>query len=184
MKYMIASDLHGDLVCTQALLAAFRREGAEKLVLLGDILYHGPRNDLPAGYAPKGVIAALNAISDKILAVRGNCDAEVDQMVLTFPIMAEYEVLEMEEYKVYLTHGHHYDEEKPLAQMEKGDVMLHGHTHVAGLTFCRDGQPCLNPGSISIPKNGTQPSYILLENGRFSLRRLADGVEWACWPQA
>ena len=155
MKYLIASDLHGDLVATQALLAAYEREGAEKLVLLGDILYHGPRNDLPAGYAPKGVIAALCAHSEEILAVRGNCDAEVDQMVLSFPIMADFEVLDMDGYKVYLTHGHHYNEENPLPQMGKGDVMLHGHTHVAGLTFCRDGQSCLNPGSISIPKNGT-----------------------------
>ena len=177
MKILIASDLHGDLAATKALLRAYEREGAERLLLLGDILYHGPRNDLPDGYAPKGVIALLNGMADRILAVRGNCDAEVDQMVLDFPVSAEWERLPIPTGFVYFTHGHHYHEDKPIP-MDAGDVLVHGHTHVAGRTVCRDGQPCLNPGSISIPKNGTPPSYILLENGVFSLRRLFDGIEW------
>lgn len=178
MKYLIASDLHGDEIATKKLLDAYRREGAERLVLLGDILYHGPRNDLPAGYRPKGVIALLNEVAWEILAVRGNCDAEVDQMVLDFAIDAEYATLDMPTGKVYLTHGHHYNEDKPLP-MQAGDVLVHGHSHVAGVTRCVTGQPCMNPGSLSIPKEGTPPSYILLENGTLSLHRLEDGAEWA-----
>ncbi len=177
MKIMIASDLHGDLEAVRTLLARFEEEGAERLVLLGDILYHGPRNDLPAGYNPKGVIAALNPLKDQILCVRGNCDAEVDQMVLDFPITAEWETMPSGKGLVYFTHGHHYDEAQPMP-MGENDVLVHGHTHVAGLTYCRDGQPCLNPGSVSIPKNGTPPSYIIWENGVFSLRRLSDKKEW------
>ena len=178
MKYLIASDLHGDEIATRKLLDAYRREGAECLVLLGDVLYHGPRNDLPVGYRPKGVIALLNEMAGEIMAVRGNCDAEVDQMVLDFAIEAEFLTLDTPTGKVYLTHGHHYDEERPMP-MEKGDVLVHGHSHVAGVTRCVGGQLCLNPGSVSIPKNGTPPSYILLADGAFSLRRLEDGEEWA-----
>lgn len=178
MKYLIASDLHGDEIATRKLLDAYRREGADHLVLLGDILYHGPRNDLPAGYRPKGVIALLNPMASEIIAVRGNCDAEVDQMVLDFDIGAEFVTLELPCGKAYLTHGHHYDEQHPMP-METGDVLVHGHSHVSGVTHCVTGQPCMNPGSLSIPKEGTPPSYILLENGVLSLRRLEDGEEWA-----
>lgn len=178
MKYLIASDLHGDEIAAAKLLDAYRREGAERLVLLGDILYHGPRNDLPSGYRPKGVIALLNPVAEEIIAVRGNCDAEVDQMVLDFAIDAEIVTLELPYGKAHLTHGHHYDAKRPM-EMGARDVLVHGHSHVAGVTRCVDGQYCINPGSLSIPKEGTPPSYILLEDGVFSLRRLADGVEWA-----
>ncbi len=176
MKIMIASDLHGSLPAARALVDAYLVSGAERLVLLGDILYHGPRNDLPAGYDPKGVIELLNAHKAEILAVRGNCDAEVDQMVLEFPILAEYAVLPLADGRVaYLTHGHHYHEQS-LPPMREGDVLLHGHTHVAGITRCANGAPCLNPGSLSIPKEGTPPCYILLADGAFTLYRLADGT--------
>ncbi len=178
MKYLIASDLHGDEIAARNLLDTYRREGADRLVLLGDILYHGPRNDLPSGYRPKGVIALLNPLASEIIAVRGNCDAEVDQMVLDFAIDAEFVTLDLPAGKVYLTHGHHYNGEQPMP-MEKGDVLVHGHSHVAGVTRCVTGQYCINPGSLSIPKEGTPPSYIVLENGTLSLRRLEDGVEWA-----
>ena len=177
MKYLIASDLHGDEIAAKALLEAYRKEGAERLVLLGDILYHGPRNDLPAGYCPKGVIALLNPMAREIVAVRGNCDAEVDGMVLDFALDAEWITLDLPYGKAYLTHGHHFNEEHPMP-MEARDVLVHGHSHVSGVTRCVGGQACLNPGSLSIPKEGTPPSYILLEDGVFSLRRLADGVEW------
>ena len=174
MKILFASDLHGDRAAVEALLAAFAAEGAERLVLLGDILYHGPRNDLPAAYDPKGVIALLNPLKEKIIAVRGNCDAEVDQMVLDFPIMEDIKALALTDGTVaYLTHGHHYNEQTPAA-MREGDVLIHGHTHVAGVTRCVTGQVCLNPGSVSMPKNGTPACYMVWEDGCFDIRRLAD----------
>jgi putative phosphoesterase len=181
MKLMIASDLHGSLPAAKALLEQFEREGAERLILLGDILYHGPRNDLPVGYDPKGVIALLNGMRERILAVRGNCDTEVDQMVLEFPILADYAVIPLEGGALaYLTHGHRYHEQTPLPLCTR-DVLLHGHTHVAGVTACVGGQVCINPGSLSIPKQDTPPSYIMLEGDRFSLRRLSDGAEYASY---
>ena len=175
MKFMIASDLHGDRAATEQLLALFEQSGADRLILLGDILYHGPRNDLPAAYDPKGVIALLNPMRDKILAVRGNCDTEVDQMVLDFPILADYAILPLENGALaYLTHGHRYNEENPPA-ISANDLLIHGHTHVAGVTSCREGQPCLNPGSISIPKNGTPRGVILLEGRQAVFCHLEDG---------
>lgn len=178
MKYLIASDLHGDEIAARKLLDTYRREGADRLVLLGDILYHGPRNDLPAGYRPKGVLALLAEVKDEIVAVRGNCDAEVDEMVLGLTLAPEWLTLPLPSGTLYLTHGHHYDEEHPMP-MEAGDVLVHGHSHVSGVTRCVTGQPCMNPGSLSIPKEGTPPSYIILEDGVLSLRRLEDGTEWA-----
>lgn len=181
MKFLIASDLHGDAVAVRALLDAYKKEGADKLVLLGDVLYHGPRNDLPAGYAPKEVIALLNAMKGEILCVRGNCDTEVDQMVLEFPILADYAVIALPGGGLaYLSHGHHFNAENP-PLLGKDDVLLHGHSHLAGITRCATPweNPCLNPGSVSIPKGGTLPSYILLENGVFTLKSLKDGQKYA-----
>ena len=129
MKLMFASDIHGSAVYARKMKELYEREGAQKLILLGDLLYHGPRNDLPEGYAPKEVIALLNGMKDELLAVRGNCDAEVDQMVLEFPVMADYAVLWLEGRMVFLTHGHHYNEQN-LPMLKKGDVLIHGHTHV------------------------------------------------------
>lgn len=106
MKWMIASDLHGSAFYCRQMIKAFQREGADRLLLLGDLLYHGPRNDLPEGYAPKEVIPLLNSLKQKLLCVRGNCDAEVDQMVLDFPILADYAVLPVGGRLVYATHGH------------------------------------------------------------------------------
>ena len=174
MKFLIASDLHGDLNAVNRLLEVMRLEGADRLVLLGDLLYHGPRNDLPAAYDPKGVITALNGIKEQILAVRGNCDTEVDQMVLSFPILADYAVLSLPNGRLaYLTHGHRFNEETPIP-MGEGDVLLHGHTHVAGATACVGGQLCLNPGSVSMPKGGTSPCYLLLEGNTFVQKTLAE----------
>ena len=131
MKLLIVSDIHGDAECCSAMLDAALREGAEKILILGDVLYHGPRNDLPAGYAPKKVIEMLNEISDKIVCVRGNCEAEVDQMVLSFPCMADTAVVLDEEKRVsiYMSHGHIYDPDK-LPEMPDGSVFLYGHTHL------------------------------------------------------
>lgn len=173
-KILIASDLHGDAECTERLITRFYEEKAELLVLLGDLLYHGPRNDLPNGYAPKRSIDLLNEISDKILAVRGNCDTEVDQMVLSFPVLADYAVLFLAGRRVYLTHGHKWNAEHPFP-MASGDLMLCGHTHVPTVIPFGDGNRYLNPGSVSIPKEKSVRSYMTYENGVFSWKSLDTG---------
>ncbi len=168
MKWMIASDIHGSAVWCRRLLEAFEREHADRLVLLGDILYHGPRNDLPEGYAPKEVMAMLNPLKAKILCVRGNCEAEVDQMVLDFPVMADYAVLPAGKHLVYFTHGHIYNAAN-LPPLCAGDVLVHGHTHVPKCETV-NGIHVLNPGSVSIPKDGSWHGYMLLEDGMFMWR--------------
>ena len=168
MKYMFASDIHGSAYYCRKMLEAYDKEGASRLVLLGDILYHGPRNDLPREYAPKEVIAMLNERKTEIYAVRGNCEAEVDQMVLNFPVLADYCVLELEGRTFYATHGHVYNEEN-LPPMKNGDIFMHGHTHVLRADK-RENYTILNPGSVSIPKEGNIPTYAVLENGLFSIR--------------
>ncbi len=160
MKLLVASDLHGSAFYTQKLIERIRAEAPERVVLLGDLLYHGPRNDLPAGYAPKEVIALLSALSPAPLCVRGNCEAEVDQMVLPFPVLAEYAVLFWEGRTVFCTHGHR--EPPPL---QAGDILLCGHTHVPKAEM-RDSYLYLNCGSLSLPKENSPHSYMLLENGR------------------
>ena len=177
MKLMIASDLHGSAFYTKQLLEAFEREQPEKLMLLGDILYHGPRNDLPEGYAPKEVIARLNPMAEKLLCVRGNCEAEVDQMVLEFPVMSDYCVLFEGGKTIYVTHGHLFSESNP-PKLQQGDVLLTGHTHIPA---CADhGWQYLNPGSVSIPKNGSWHGYMTLENGLFLWKTL-EGEEKMRW---
>jgi hypothetical protein len=165
---MIASDIHGSAYFCRKMLNAFEKEKACRLVLLGDLLYHGPRNDLPRDYAPKQVIPMLNEHKHEILAIRGNCDAEVDQMVLEFPVMADYAILIDEGKTFYLSHGHIYNEEN-LPPLHKGDVFLYGHTHVLRAEK-KDGQVYLNPGSVSLPKEGNVPSYATLEHGLFTIR--------------
>lgn len=167
-KIMIASDLHGDADACRALLSVYEQSGAEELVLLGDLLYHGPRNDLPAGYAPKEVIALLSAMKKPPICVRGNCDAEVDQMVLPFPIMADYAILQMGGRRVYATHGHHASPEN-LPSLAAGDAFLYGHTHLFRAEENADGILLLNPGSVSLPKGGNPKTYMLCENGRFTV---------------
>ena len=167
MKYMIASDIHGSAYYCRKLLNAYKDSGAGRLILLGDILYHGPRNDLPKEYAPKEVISMLNDLKDQIYSVRGNCDTEVDQMVLNFPILSDYALLAGDGLTIYATHGHIYNKDH-LPPMQKGDILLHGHTHV--LTAERSGDvTVLNPGSVSIPKGGNPPTYGILENKRFCI---------------
>ena len=179
MKFLIASDLHGSATYCRALLAALDREGADRLILLGDILYHGPRNDLPEGYAPKEVIALLSPLRDRILAVRGNCDTEVDQMVLPFPLLADYAVMPVGERLMYMTHGHKYGEDAP-PPLSQGDILVQGHTHVAGIKE-KEGFTLLNPGSLSLPKESTPRGYILLEDGVFSFRHLESGETYASY---
>lgn len=174
MKWMIASDIHGSAAYCEKLLAAFGREQADRLLLLGDLLYHGPRNDLPLGYAPKEVIAQLSGVKDKVFCVRGNCEAEVDQMVLPFPVLADYCLLEQKGRVIFATHGHHYNLENP-PLLRPGDVLLHGHTHIPAKDNSL-GFWYLNPGSVSIPKENSPHSYMTLEDGQFLWKDLDGAV--------
>ena len=163
MKWMIASDLHGDADCTAALLAQYRALGAERLLLLGDLLYHGPRNDLPAGYAPKRVIELLSGAQNELICVRGNCDTEVDQMVLSFPMLQDSAIL-FDGGRTYIAqHGHHTP-----PPLREDDILLGGHTHVPVFEYrtAEDGTRYLhiNPGSVSLPKEGSPKSFICIEN--------------------
>ena len=175
MKLFIASDLHGSSVYCKKMIDAFEREKAERMILLGDILYHGARNGLTEGYDTKSVCLMLNEYSDSILAVRGNCDSEVDQQVLDFPLRADYAVLYLNGRMVFATHGHYYNEFNP-PPMHKGDILLHGHTHIPA---CEDKSDYLyfNPGSVSLPKHGSVNGYILFEDGVFKWKNL-DGIEY------
>lgn len=207
MKLMIASDIHGSALYCRALMEAYKRERAERLLLLGDLLYHGPRNDLPAEYAPRKVISMLNAMKESILCVRGNCDTEVDQMVLEFPIMAEYCLLDMDGQTILATHGHVYNPSNP-PMLKGGDILLNGHTHVpacrrirqtkqenpAGLK--KSGSPkakevedskeekgsfwYMNPGSVSIPKENSERGYMTVEQGTFEWKNM-EGQVYRTW---
>ena len=168
MKWMSASDLHGSAYYCRQMIEAFRREGADRLLLLGDLLYHGPRNDLPQGYAPKQVIPMLNAMKDRIYAVRGNCEAEVDQMVLEFPVMADYMTMWLDGRMVFCTHGHLFDPDN-MTQLNKGDIVISGHTHIYRADE-KNGIYIINTGSVSLPKGGNPRTYVIYENGTFSVR--------------
>ena len=199
MKYLIAADIHGSAFYCEQLLEQFRASGADKLILLGDILYHGPRNDLPFGYEPKKVIDMLNSVSDKIFCIRGNCDCDVDQMVLRFPMTAEYAMIAYGDKTIFLTHGHKYGKDtvenyekamaayeaavaegkhavlpEPIPPLHKGDVLLQGHTHVSTCTQLSNGVININPGSVSIPKGGSSHGYLTFEDGVF-IRYSMDG---------
>ena len=167
MKLLIASDIHGSAVWCKKLLDAFNKEGADKLVLLGDILYHGPRNPLPDGYAPKEVFGMLNPIADKIIAVRGNCDSEVDQMVLDFNVSSDYAEIFDGATKITISHGH-----RLVPPLGKGDVYITGHTHVPLNVIEKEGYLHLNPGSVSLPKENSAHGYIVYDNGEFVFKKL------------
>lgn len=171
MKIMIASDLHGDADAVRQLLQRYAESGAERLLLLGDLLYHGPRNDLPPGYAPREVISLLSSLSPAPLCVRGNCDAEVDQMVLPFPILADYAQFCWDDLHIFATHGHHFSPQS-LPPLAPGEIFLYGHTHRMQAEWNAAGVLCLNPGSPSLPKEGDPPSYMLYAARTFSFFHL------------
>lgn len=171
MKLIIASDIHGSAFWCGKLMGLVETEQPDKLLLLGDLLYHGPRNDLPRDYAPKQVIPMLSKYADRILAVRGNCEAEVDQMVLPFPCMSDSAQVLVDGTTIYLTHGHHHNPEN-LPPLPEGSIFLSGHTHVK-LDVVKNGIRCLNPGSVSIPKDGSH-SCLIWEDGTFSFRILEE----------
>ncbi|MBP5576408.1 MAG: phosphodiesterase [Treponema sp.] len=173
MKVMIASDIHGSATFCAKMAERFREEDADRLLLLGDLLYHGPRNDLPLEYEPKKVIEMLNALGQRIFCVQGNCDSQVDQMVLGFPICADYAVFAAGKRLVYASHGHIFNAENPPPLCE-GDILLCGHTHVPAKKSCGKFT-YLNPGSVSIPKEGSAHSYMVYEDSLFVWKNLLDG---------
>lgn len=171
MKLVIASDIHGSAYWCQKLMEEIQKENPDRVILLGDLLYHGPRNDLPRDYAPKQVIPMLSDIREKIVAVRGNCEAEVDQMVLPFPCLADYAEILVDGQLFHLSHGHHQNPQN-LPPLPVGSIFLFGHTHVK-LDETVGGIRCLNPGSVSIPKDGSN-SYLIYENGEFFFKLLEE----------
>ena len=174
MKLMIASDIHGSAFYCKQLMDAYKQENPDKLLLLGDLLYHGPRNDLPKDYAPKQVIKMLNAISDQLICVRGNCEAEVDQMVLNFPVLSESCILYIDGQTIYATHGHINSPANP-PKLHKGDVLLTGHTHIPAWEEY-DNFLYLNPGSVSIPKENSKHGYMIYEDTTFLWKTLEGDV--------
>ncbi len=170
MKLLIASDIHGSAYYCEKLINAFNSEKADKLLLLGDLLYHGPRNDLPRDYSPKKVIDLLNSVKEYILCVRGNCDTEVDQMVLDFAILADYAYISVDGVDIFATHGHIYNENN-LPKLKNYDILLHGHTHVP---VCKkvNNYMIVNPGSVSIPKENSVCGYIVFENNTLTWKNL------------
>lgn len=163
MKLMIASDIHGSAKYAKKLIEAYKESMAEKLVLLGDILYHGPRNDLTDGHNPKEVVKMLNEISDEILSVRGNCDAEVDMMVLNFKLDADREYIKDGEKILWFTHGHIYGVEY-FPEAKEGDIIFQGHTHIP-MDEMRNGIRCVNPGSVGLPRGGSDHQCLIYDNG-------------------
>lgn len=172
MKLMFASDIHGSLPATERIITLFEQSGAQWLILLGDLLYHGPRNALPEGYAPAQVAQRLNALASRIIAVRGNCDSEVDQMLLDFPVTAPWQQVLLNKQRLFLTHGHLFDPEN-LPPLSERDVFVYGHTHIP---VAERGEACtlFNPGSVSIPKGGFAPSFGMLNDDVLSIQNLDD----------
>ena len=171
--FLIASDLHGSAKYVRLLMERFEKVGAERMLLLGDLLYHGPRNGLPEEYDPKEVIRLLETVQNRVLCVRGNCDAEVDQMVLPFPILADYAVLPVGDRLLYMTHGHQHNQQTP-PPLQPGDLLLCGHTHVPKCEDCGTFT-YLNPGSVSLPKEDSRHSYMTLTDGQFQWKDLLTG---------
>ena len=175
MKLMFASDIHGSALWCERMLAAYEREKPRKLCLLGDILYHGPRNDLPEGHAPKEVIKLLNPLKNELLCVRGNCDTEVDQMVLDFPVLQESALIYADGLEIFLSHGYKFNPQN-LPPVGKGAVLINGHTHIPKAEIA-DGVYCFNCGSVALPKENTPHSYIVYEDGAFTCRDICGGAE-------
>lgn len=166
MKLIVASDIHGSFLYTKKLESLIKKEQPDKILLLGDILYHGARNALPNEYSTIDVIETLNQYADKIIAVRGNCDSEVDDMVANFGLVADYEKIEVDGRIFYLTHGHLMEK---YASLFQGHYVLSGHTHVYHLEGLN-----INPGSVGIPKVNKEHTCLVYENEEFKLIDLDD----------
>lgn len=170
MKYLIVSDIHGAYDSVEFILDKFNKEKCDYILLLGDVLYHGPRNDLPNNYAPKKCIELLNPYSDKIICVKGNCEAEVDQMVLKFKILDSYDE-KINDILCHLEHGHHLDLYNGNAKL-----VLYGHTHIPDNTYDERGFQRINPGSITIPKNNSKRGYAIWEDSKITLYTIDNEV--------
>lgn len=175
MKIMVAADIHGSAYYCEKLLKKYKEEACDKLLLLGDILYHGPRNDLPEEYNPKKVLAMLNEMKNEILCVRGNCDTEVDQMVLEFPVLAEYCLLYLDHITIFATHGHKFNKNF-MPNLAENEVLLHGHTHVPACEKVGNNM-YMNPGSVSIPKENSHHGYMTIEDGHFLWKDLDGNIK-------
>ena len=167
MRIAFLSDIHGVPSALESALSAADSLGYDRLVLLGDLLYHGPRNGVPSLYDPEKVAEMLNGLKDRIVAVRGNCDAEVDQMMFEFPMMSDYAILEAGAETFFLTHGHLWNERR-LPPLGMGTVLAHGHTHIPELTTLACGLKIFNPGSVSLPKGGSVRSIGYFDGERLS----------------
>ncbi len=173
MKYFVISDIHGCITYLEKALKTFDESDCDKLLLLGDLLYHGPRNPLIQEYNPAKVAELLNSYSDKIIAVRGNCDSEVDQMVLDFPMFSDYSLINIDNLSVFATHGHLYNEEE--LPKSKVDAVIYGHFHIP-LAKKVDDLYILNPGSITFPKENSKNSYGILTSKSFEIYDLDDNI--------
>lgn len=158
MRLLFLSDIHGVPAPLETALKMAETLNPDRIVLLGDLLYHGPRNGVPNLYDPARVTEILNGLKERIVAVRGNCDAEVDQMMFQFPMMADYAILDAGTETFFLTHGHLYNEDR-LPPLGIGTVLAHGHTHVPELKTLACGLKIFNPGSASLPKGGSSRSF-------------------------
>lgn len=174
MKLFFISDIHGSLYYLKKAIEAYQREKADYIVIIGDELYHGPRNPLPQDYNPKEVAALLNQYKEKIIAIRGNCDGEVDQMMLDYPMMGEYSIILYQGRKIFLTHGHVYNKDN-LPNLGENDILIYGHTHIP-VAEKINSIYVFNPGSISLPKEDNPHSYAILENDSFEIKELGGGV--------
>ena len=170
MKYLLFSDIHGCLPALQRALDFFEAQKCDMMCIMGDIINYGPRNRIPEGIDPQGIVERLNSFADKIIAVRGNCDAEVDQMLLDFPMMETYVLLVDGGVRYLLTHGHIYNKEN----MPKGpyDAIICGHSHLWELSYSDEGKTICNTGSITFPKGGNVPTIATLEAGKFTMYNL------------
>ncbi|QXM05587.1 phosphodiesterase [Crassaminicella indica] len=170
MKLFFISDIHGSIYYLKKALESYEREKADYLVLLGDALYHGARNPLPKEYNPKEVAELLNSYKDKIIAVRGNCDSEVDQMVIEYPMMGDYAIILYNNRRLFLTHGHIYNKDN-IPKISKNEVLIHGHTHIPVAQKYNDIY-LFNPGSITLPKENNPHTYGILDNNLFEIKDL------------
>ncbi|MBR4265403.1 MAG: phosphodiesterase [Bacteroidales bacterium] len=179
MKYFIFSDIHGSATACERALEQYAKLGCDKIICLGDILYHGPRNPIPEGYDNKRLYDILNPLSDKIIACRGNCDCEVCEMVLNFPLMSDYNLINDNQTVIFATHGHVYSPlneqgnpevsgSKP-ASKQGYNIFLYGHTHVQVLKKDNNGKIICNPGSIILPKGGSPMGFAVYEDSHVAL---------------
>lgn len=174
MKIFFISDIHGSLYYLKKGIKLYKEEKADYIALLGDVLYHGPRNPLPKEYNPEAVASLLNEYKDKIIAVRGNCDSEIDQDLIEYPMMSDYSIILYNNRRIFLTHGHTYNE-KNLPNLSENDVLVHGHTHIP-VAKKQNNIYILNPGSISLPRDNIPNSYAILQDDLFQIKDLEGNV--------